>query len=692
MLVIDEAYGLYQSYGSGVGGANEPYREAVINTLVEQIQGLPGEDRVVVMLGYREELETMMSKCNPGLSRRFQLENAFLFQDYDDEALTRILQKAVDRDGLKITETTARFAVSQLARARARPHFGNAGAVNNLLSTAKLRMQKRTSSSRGISLAGDGAAVAVIDRERLINEDFVPEGWTDELMTPEQLLSSFIGCETIRGKLQHYLNLVTYHRTKGKDPKLILPFNFIFTGNPGTGKTTIARLTGKMFSSLGLIPTDEVIELSASDLMTGFAGQTGIKTREAFTNAKGKILFIDEAYQLNPQNGGQFMTEAVDEIVKCLTSEDYRRQLIVILAGYEKDMDEMLQVNAGLRSRFTERIHFDDFDEGNIFEMIVKKLRDEDDAELHPSAMNLAREEVCRELKGLPGFSNGRDVETFVTKIILAKVNRFHKNEDMDILVEDLENALGEMRLLKGLPRDKKKAAAGNNNKDHDKDSKEREGTMSERRKKRAAAAAAAAAPAPTATATSTYQPPPPRAHQFTTDTVISIDQDPEEQEEQEEQDEVWLVEQEEEEETISKAFEEDFDLTAADWGDPRFNRLLQQLLEAKGMNNEPSLRQLASQMKTNDRDFSYFLQALGNAFPDTPTATLSDYLLAWQSKQRRLFQFKDATDKATQRAIARGKKVLVPIWRCAVCGQADQPYIACYVSPFIVRYEPRPL
>ena len=125
-----------------------------------------------------------------------------------------------------------------------------------------------------------------------------------------------------------------------------------------TGKTTCARLMGKMFKMLGLLPDDEVFECTPKDLITGFVGQAGHKTTEILEKSRGGVLFIDEAYQLNPSRGGTFMTEAVDELCAKITDEEFKGKLLVLLAGYDADMDEMLKVNPGLKSRFAERLEF----------------------------------------------------------------------------------------------------------------------------------------------------------------------------------------------------------------------------------------------------------------------------------------------------------------------------------------------
>eukprot|EP01041_Mallomonas_annulata_P005723 gene5723-11565_t len=228
VLVIDEAYGLSPSFGgSNVGGSQDPYKTAVIDTLVEQVQGVSGEDRAVILLGYRKEMEAMLRGCNPGMSRRFQLEYAFEFHDYDDAALIRILKARCDKDKIHISIPTAVFAVKQLARARAQPNFGNAGAVNNLLSHAKLRMQSRMKNQNNLQ--------STQRKDELLPDDFTRDG--DDISSDESdLFEGLVGCDGVIEKLREYKNTIALAQEQGRNPKDFIEFNFVFCGAPGTGK------------------------------------------------------------------------------------------------------------------------------------------------------------------------------------------------------------------------------------------------------------------------------------------------------------------------------------------------------------------------------------------------------------------------------------------------------------------------
>jgi AAA+ superfamily predicted ATPase len=132
---------------------------------------------------------------------------------------------------------------------------------------------------------------------------------------------------------------------------------------------------GAMFNALGLLPGDELKEAKASDLVTGYTGQAGKKTGEILKESRGGVLFIDEAYQLDPARGGHYMTEAVDELVGALTEDEFKGKILVILAGYDTDMENMLKTNAGLRSRFSERVKFHDFDANATVELLQLELK-----------------------------------------------------------------------------------------------------------------------------------------------------------------------------------------------------------------------------------------------------------------------------------------------------------------------------
>ncbi|KAG5192046.1 P-loop containing nucleoside triphosphate hydrolase protein [Tribonema minus] len=380
VCVIDEAYGLHAGAGGGGGGGgvrggSDPYHAGVIDTLVEQIQNVPGEDRAVLMLGYREDMERMLKSNNPGLERRFALNDAFNFADYTDEELLEILDLKMRKEHLTAKVEARLAAVAVLARRRdVATHFGNGGEVDNLLREAKVRKEGRRR---------DDSAAARMDTE-LVATDFDPEYGREPPSAADltqQLFGDLVGCEGPAAELARLRAVFLMAKSRGIDPLDKVCLNFRFTGSPGTGKTTVARRMGRMFKELGVLQSDEVISCSPADFTTGFAGgQAAIRTKEMLNKALGRTLFIDEAYGLNPQRAlsAGIMQEVVDQIVQSLTDERFRGKLVVILAGYPAaDMDALMTANAGLASRFGTTIHFPDFTALDAAEVLRRALRSE---------------------------------------------------------------------------------------------------------------------------------------------------------------------------------------------------------------------------------------------------------------------------------------------------------------------------
>ncbi|KAK2597595.1 hypothetical protein N8I77_012373 [Diaporthe amygdali] len=341
VLVIDEAYGLY----GGQGSTADPYKSAVIDTIVAEVQSVPGDDRCVLLLGYKDQMNTMFQNVNPGLSRRFPISSAFEFEDFDDDALRQILNLKLKQQGYTATDQAKRVAMEVLGRARNRPNFGNAGEIDIMLDAAKARHQSRLSRKETTSTS----TLEALDFDE--NFDRAERAETNV----SKLFEGTVGQEDVIAKLQGYQETVKTMKSLDLDPREDIPFNFLFRGPPGTGKTTTANKMGKVFYDMGFLATAEVVECSATDLIGQFVGQTGPKVQAKLDTALGKVLFIDEAYRLSE---GHFAKEAMDELVDATTKEKYAKKLIIILAGYENDINRLMTTNPGLTSRFPEVIDF----------------------------------------------------------------------------------------------------------------------------------------------------------------------------------------------------------------------------------------------------------------------------------------------------------------------------------------------
>lgn len=189
-------------------------------------------------------------------------------------------------------------------------------------------------------------------------------------------LNDLIGLENVKIEIQALRSLAKIRKKKLELGIPVTPstLHMVFTGNPGTGKTTIARLIGEIYYSLGLLESSEVIEVSRYDLVGQFVGLTAVKTQKVFESALGGVLFIDEAYSLSKGDIKDFGTEAIAILIKLM--EDYRDKIVVIVAGYPDEMKAFINSNPGLKSRFSTYIHFDDFSKKELFAIFLKMVSD----------------------------------------------------------------------------------------------------------------------------------------------------------------------------------------------------------------------------------------------------------------------------------------------------------------------------
>ncbi|KAI8961705.1 P-loop containing nucleoside triphosphate hydrolase protein [Daldinia sp. FL1419] len=411
VLIIDEAY-MLAGGSSDAGGVSDPYKTAVVDTIVAEVQSTALEDRCVLLLGYKELMEDMFQKVNPGLTRRFPMSSGFNFQDYDDGELRRILDLKLKQQGFRAGEPAKRVVGEVLRRARNRPNFGNAGEVDIILDRAKDNQQKRLS----ISPREKSSDV-------LIPEDIDPDfNRGEQAATNIRLLfKDVIGCEAIVEQLEGYQQVVKNMKAMDMDPTSQIPFGFLFRGPPGTGKTTTARRMGKVYYDMGFLAEATVVDCSATDLIGQYVGHTGPKVQKKFNEALGRVLFIDEAYRLAE---GHFAKEAMDEIVDCLTKESYHNKLVVILAGYDNDINRLMNQNPGLTSRFPETISFPNLPPRHCRDLLLqclqKKKLDIKDLEESPT-LDGKLLDLFKTLSQTPSWGNARDVQT-LAKSVFSKI------------------------------------------------------------------------------------------------------------------------------------------------------------------------------------------------------------------------------------------------------------------------------
>lgn len=257
------------------------------------------------------------------------------------------------------------------------------------------------------------------------------EKGVDELL---EELNSMTGLDSVKKDITNLVNLLKIKKLREengmKQPSVSL--HLVFSGNPGTGKTTVARLLANIYKGLGILSRGQLVEVDRGGLVVGYIGQTAVKTNEVIQSALGGILFIDEAYTLTAGKGeNDFGQEAVDTLLKAM--EDHRDDLIVIVAGYPDLMEQFLSSNPGLRSRFNKFIKFEDYSGEelmNIFESMCSKQ----EYKLDPEARKYASEYWTeRALNHDETFANAREVRNFMESAISKQATRIVSMDNIDV-------------------------------------------------------------------------------------------------------------------------------------------------------------------------------------------------------------------------------------------------------------------
>ena len=302
--------------------------------------------------------------------------------------------------------------------------------------------------------AGKSAApVANQQKQQTKEEDKKTEAQEEPPEDIEDLkkeLHGYIGLDLIKEEVDSLINWIEICKARKEHglPTPDLSLHMVFSGNPGTGKTMVARLMSRIYKSLGVLSKGHLIEVDRSGLVAGYVGQTAIKTSEVIEKAMGGVLFIDEAYALSNRGSTDYGMEAIDALLKAM--EDHRDDLVVIVAGYTELMKEFVQSNPGLESRFNRFMHFPDYtveEMTGIFNMRCEKSG----YTLEDAAWDTLKEILERESQDVEGFGNARGVRNLFEKAIAAQADRLalgkeeiNKDTLMCLKAEDLLSAVGE--------------------------------------------------------------------------------------------------------------------------------------------------------------------------------------------------------------------------------------------------------
>ena len=433
VLFIDEAYNLKREGQSG-----NDYGQTAIDTLVSLMTGKEyGGKFAVILAGYPDEMRQFLD-ANQGLRSRFPMSNHISLPDYTNEELIRIGEKLATDNDYVLTDAAKMALEDRIEKERVDDSFGNARTARNLILDAIFQKGSGQSSEE----EDDLLHFSLLDKKDFIHEDTVTG--TD----PQEQLDRLVGLANVKDEVRTIISFVKMQKMRRDHGLPLVPIQLhsVFTGNPGTGKTTVAKIYAELLKECGLLKRGHLIISSRADFVAGYVGQTAIKTKRKIRDALGGVLFIDEAYSLLGQSSGDFGKEVIDTLVDEMTR--HNENLVVVLAGYPNEMKLLLESNPGLQSRFKKFLHFEDYSNTELLQ-IMKSYGAQFDFYLTEEA----EEFILTELDTHSNDGNGRFATNLMNEAFQAQALRLMTgNASMPLLEaatfiekEDMERAFHQL-------------------------------------------------------------------------------------------------------------------------------------------------------------------------------------------------------------------------------------------------------
>ena len=431
VLFIDEAYTLKSNDQDSFGAE-------AIDTLLKRLEDDRGKF-ICIVAGYTDQMHDFID-TNPGLKSRFT--QTIHFDDYTPDELTEIFINLAKGKNFTVDEDTRNAIHRQFEQLYLRrdKNFGNAREARRIFDQAVEKQSQRLMSEMGNPDFKDE------DMYRITTAD-LPMAQSEQARPLDEVLNElddFIGMRSVKNMIRRLAVQSMFMKQRaaaGAGKVQQMSMNFILTGNPGTGKTSIARKMGEILQAMEILPTSRVIESSRATLVGKYMGETPKIVNNMCDKAMGGILFIDEAYTLSSEND-QYGKEAIDTLMKRM--EDDRGKFVVIAAGYKDEMETFLAVNPGLASRFTHKMHIDDYNEDELL-AIYKKMASKDNYKLSPEAEFKLMDLICRMvISKSNSFGNAREMRNMLDATIQQLSMRVSQLPQSEITQETYQLILPE--------------------------------------------------------------------------------------------------------------------------------------------------------------------------------------------------------------------------------------------------------
>lgn len=417
VLFLDEAYDLVHTKNGG----SDPFGEEALTQLMKCAEDY--RDRImIIMTGYEKEMNEFMN-VNPGMNRRFPPDNRLHFEDYSDDELYDIFLYMIKENNYALDEDAVEPVKQLIRRRRNLKGYENAGGVRNIYDGLRQAVASRDTEE---DEKREMLTFKKKDIERYMNnsedKDKTLEDYLDEL-------NALPGLQGVKNEVRQMINYMKFkkqRREAGVDEGGVVTLHTMFLGAPGTGKTTVARLLGKIYSKMGLLADGDIfIEVKRDDLVSNIIGGTEKNVKDIVDRAMGGVLFIDEAHRLVTGDHDEYGKNALATLIPLI--ENHRDSLMVIMAGYEDGIMKLTNYDAGLDGRFPRKLHFENYNEEELYQIFIYILKGKNfflDDDAKDAVMELIRRKKVKR-----DFANARTMRNLADQLDIAVGDRIARME-----------------------------------------------------------------------------------------------------------------------------------------------------------------------------------------------------------------------------------------------------------------------